>query len=253
MTITPATKKDRLPGWWLWRIYAQCYDVLWVLRPYRQMLADLLDALEIAPGMRVLDLGCGTGNLERLLEERGTACEVVAVDYAPEMLARARAKCSAAEYLRWDLNAPLPYPAGSFQRIVSCNALYALRDPCAALRAFAVLLAPGGRMVHTVPRRGYHLFGAARRHWLDASRAERLHTLSCLPALLLVLLCNVYIYLTQRNHRVLRDARQAGIELRTAEDLAQFCALPAGETRTAATYAGENWVIIYTRGDSATA
>ena len=41
-------------------------------------------------GERILDLGCGTGELTLVLQQRG--CEVVGVDLSPEMVAKAREK-----------------------------------------------------------------------------------------------------------------------------------------------------------------
>ena len=60
--------------------------------------ADLYDAAAAAtvaglPAARVLEIGCGTGNLTRALLERGAT--VTAVDCNPEMLAVAREKLSA--------------------------------------------------------------------------------------------------------------------------------------------------------------
>lgn len=52
-------------------------------------------------GGRVVELGCGTGNATRLLEERGL--EVVAVDASPEMLAVARGKLTRAALLLGDM------------------------------------------------------------------------------------------------------------------------------------------------------
>jgi len=53
---------------------------------------DLLIRAGIQPGMRVVDLGCGTGMVTQLLAELvGPAGEVVGVDYSPEQVAEARA------------------------------------------------------------------------------------------------------------------------------------------------------------------
>ena len=44
----------------------------------------------LCAGERILDLGCGTGELTLALQQRG--CEVVGVDLSPEMVAAAREK-----------------------------------------------------------------------------------------------------------------------------------------------------------------
>jgi len=50
---------------------------------------DLLALIEARPGMRVIDLGCGTGEVTRLLHDRLAAQETVGLDASPNMLARA--------------------------------------------------------------------------------------------------------------------------------------------------------------------
>ena len=58
--------------------------------PYRKLLWDAFEALELEPGMRVLDAGCGTGNFEHFLAEKNhPPIQIDAVDFSAEMLARA--------------------------------------------------------------------------------------------------------------------------------------------------------------------
>ena len=54
---------------------------------------DVIDRLALGEGDRVLDVGCGPGvNLERLRSDVGERGTVVAVDYSPEMVAKARSR-----------------------------------------------------------------------------------------------------------------------------------------------------------------
>lgn len=102
----------------------------------------LVDALDFAPGDRVLELGCGTGQVtERLL---AAGARVVAVDALPEMLAGARRRAPAAEYLVGDVfEADLE---GPFDAVVISFVLHNLAaDRRRVLLAKAAgLLAPGG-------------------------------------------------------------------------------------------------------------
>lgn len=138
-----------------WDLYSRFYDSIYHLMPYRQLLWDTYQALELEPGMRVLDAGCGTGNLELFVSEKPhPPVEFHGVDFSPEMLARARHKCRDLDFVSFaqcDLNKPLPYPDGSFDRIVSINVLYALERRDETMQELLRVLKPEGRIVLTSP------------------------------------------------------------------------------------------------------
>jgi len=95
-------------------------------------------------GGRVLELGCGTGNATRLLEERGF--EVVAVDASPEMLAVARTKLTrtalvAADMRDVDLPGRFTLTLGVFDVV---NNLLADDDMPRVVARVLAHLAPGG-------------------------------------------------------------------------------------------------------------
>ena len=86
---------------------------------YAQALDTLFAEAKARPGMRVLDLGVGTGNLARPFV--AASCEVVGVDFSTEMLARTRAKLPEMVLAQVDLTAAEwpPEMNGRFERIVS--------------------------------------------------------------------------------------------------------------------------------------
>ena len=70
--------------------FAQVYDLFMDNVPYEewgQRLEDILTAYEIKDGL-LLDLGCGTGKLTRIMEQKGY--DMIGVDYSYEMLDIAR-------------------------------------------------------------------------------------------------------------------------------------------------------------------
>lgn len=96
---------------------------------------DALEPLALGDRRRVLDVGCGTGELTRVLAEEASEATVVGVDADPDLLSVARREagldCCAADATR------LPFPDDSFD-LVACQALLVnLPDPAAALREFA--------------------------------------------------------------------------------------------------------------------
>jgi len=242
-------------GPWFWHCYAQGYDVLNALRPYQRMLDDVIDAAPIAPGMRLLDAGCGTGNFVRQAQARGINCRIIAVDACPAMLARARRKCLTAtggEFHLLDLNTPLPFAPASFDGIIGCNVLYAVRDAPLTLQRLAVLLKPGGRMVHTIPRYGYNMYRIIREHLREATWRERRGFLRLLPALLLVLACNLLLLCVYSiSHPFIQRAGHRKLRARQLEEIRAYLQVEGCSLSIAKTYAEQNWLLCYEKKEAA--
>ncbi|WP_430497831.1 class I SAM-dependent methyltransferase [Micromonospora trifolii] len=97
-------------------------------------------ALEPAPGLRVLDLGAGTGKLSATLAAVGA--DVVAVEPDPAMLAELRRAVPAVRALPGSAEA-IPLPDGSVDAVLAGNALHWF-DMAVAGAEIARVLAPGG-------------------------------------------------------------------------------------------------------------
>ncbi|GAA4734448.1 hypothetical protein GCM10025783_00040 [Amnibacterium soli] len=100
----------------------------------------LLDAAAVGTGVRLLDAGCGSGELLRLAADRGAA--VAGCDPSPAMLAVAGRSAPEADLRTGGLEA-LPWPDGAFDVVTAVNALH-LADQGPALAEVRRVLAPGG-------------------------------------------------------------------------------------------------------------
>jgi trans-aconitate methyltransferase len=110
----------------------------------------LIDLLDARPGERVLDLGCGTGDLAAAVAARGAA--VVGLDASSEMLAAARAKHPHLEFVPGDA-ADFRF-AEPFDAVLSNAALHWVPDAEGAARSVAAALERGGRFVAEFGGRG---------------------------------------------------------------------------------------------------
>ncbi|MDA1189663.1 MAG: class I SAM-dependent methyltransferase [Chloroflexi bacterium] len=110
---------------------------------------DLLGLLPDVTGLRVLDLGCGAGQLSRYLAEQGAA-SVVGVDLSEKMLALAREKWAhpSVTYQRDALETAAFQPA-SFDLVVSSLAFHYVEDYAALVSRIADWLTPGGVLVYS--------------------------------------------------------------------------------------------------------
>ena len=116
--------------------------------PQVAMAAAVLDRLELRGDETVLDAGCGSGRVTRLLLDRLPRGRVIAVDASPEMVARAREELAGAraDVRQADL-AALGLPDGEQVDAAFSNAVFHwVPDHDALFARLAAALRPGGRL-----------------------------------------------------------------------------------------------------------
>lgn len=101
---------------------------------------------ERAEGLRLLDVGCGTGHHLAWLRQQGF--DVAGVDGSQEMIALAEARNPEVVIRQGDVEA-LPFPSGGFDVVVCVEVLRYLSGPSDCLREMARVLRPGGLCLAT--------------------------------------------------------------------------------------------------------
>ena len=115
---------------------------------YERLLDKVVALAEAKPGMSILDLGTGTGNLATRFTALG--CDLWCTDFSPAMLGKAHLKIPGARFILHDLRADLPADLGRiFDRIISAYVFHHFRldEKIRIIRRMLPRLAPDGRMI----------------------------------------------------------------------------------------------------------
>lgn len=122
---------------WNPELYQASHSFVW------EHARDLIALLAPKPGERILDAGCGTGQLTTEIANSGA--HVVGIDSSENMIAQARANCPALRFEIADVR-DLPF-AGEFDAVFSNAALHWVKEAETAVRSIRRALRPGGRFV----------------------------------------------------------------------------------------------------------
>ncbi len=127
---------------------------------------DLVALLDNRPGQRVVDLGCGPGELTLRLAELLPDSDVLGVDSSPEMLKRAEQY--ARPGLRFEL-ADIANVVGKWDLLFSHAAIQWIDDHEWLIPRLVSMIAPGGQIAVQLPSNGEHpALASIRRVALEA-------------------------------------------------------------------------------------
>lgn len=122
---------------WDAELYEARHSFVW------QLAAGVLELLAPKPGERILDVGCGPGQLTHKIAVAGAT--VIGVDASPEMIGQARQNFPALTFSLQDVT-KMTFQA-EFDAVFSNATLHWVRDAQCAARSIAAALKPGGRFV----------------------------------------------------------------------------------------------------------
>lgn len=147
-----------------WREYLKSKGL--VLPPRLRAIWNYLDA---KPGLKVLDVGCGRGEI--LVQCGLQNIQAVGIDYSPAALELAHNSISEISKLEKGFKTPslimgnaqwLPFPDNTFDRVIMSDIVEHLNPDeleCALKEAHRVLVPRGMLLIHTMPNLWYYRYG----------------------------------------------------------------------------------------------
>ena len=114
---------------------------------------DVFSLIDVRPGLKVIDLGCGTGELTLRLADRFPESTVLGIDNSPEMLERAR------QWARPGLSfslAGVGDVAGEWDLVFSHAVLHWVEDHPALIPQLFAMVRPGGQFAVQMPGNHRH-------------------------------------------------------------------------------------------------
>ena len=145
-----AESEDRM--WYFRALHRRRAHWLARLLPAGSAVAEPMADLRrppVAPPLRILDAGCGTGGFIKRLRSTHAAWWVTGVDLSPVACGLARER-TGAEITEGSVSA-LPFADSAFDAVTTGDVLYHVEDVAAALREFARCVKPGGVVLVNEP------------------------------------------------------------------------------------------------------
>jgi len=134
----------------VWDFWASRYERLWVqkysLTPTRELVIQELSVMiDSGRGYKLLDMGCGTGQLIREIQEAFPNAKCVGVDISPKMIDRAATNNPCAVFMVSSIEGMTG--EGEYDIVVCTHSFPYYRDQAQALQKLSTMLKPGGHLL----------------------------------------------------------------------------------------------------------
>lgn len=123
---------------------------------YQQLVERAVSSLELSRPKKILDAGCGTGEISIRLIRDGH--DVTSVDFSRKAIELYQKKFNHSQILLLDITLPLPFPDNTFDIVISVNTLYSI-DPHklnSVIDEFRRVIKKGGTLLIADPSKEFN-------------------------------------------------------------------------------------------------
>lgn len=141
-----------------WDIYSVYYDLIKIFPNYNKMHSDVISAMKLKDYVKVLDAGCGSGNLEEKISMKNIFID--AMDNSKKMIKKANKKFKGANKLNFNignLENKLQYDDNKYDRIVCINTLHVVKKQKELIVEFYRILKKGGLLIIVIPKKNFSM------------------------------------------------------------------------------------------------
>ena len=219
------------PNTVFWDLYARCYDSIATLQPYQALMSKIVENIPKSTS-RLLDAGCGTGNVLVAIKKFYKHINCIGIDFSPVMLCRAMQKLPLVNFRQLSLNEKLPFPDKCFDVVTCIKVLFAVPDAAYTIKELKRVLKEGGVLIVESPKEGWRMVPILQEH---IKQVGFLKTLPVLFRLLVLAAFNLPIF-KRGKARVYHFMTREEIELLT-------------EANMESVYAAQDWFGVYLKKD----
>lgn len=186
-----------------WDIYSKFYKAtIYQSLPHLKMFETAVKGLSLTDGLKVLDAGCGAGDVTDYLIKEEKSIEIYGIDFSEEMLKKARSRFSGigVNFQRADLSEPLPLNDESFDRLVCVSVLFAVPDIEKTLKEFCRILKNGSIMVLVEPTPQFNYMKILDEHLKETRKLSFFKRIQSylliiikLPILFILFIMNIFM------------------------------------------------------------
>ena len=216
-----------------WDLYARCYDFIATLQPYQALMLKVAESIP-RNSSRLLDAGCGTGNVLLAIKKMHAHINCTGIDFSSAMLHLARQKLPLVNLRQLSLNEKLPFPDKYFDVVTCIKVLFAVPDAAYTIKELKRVLKDGGILIIESPKEGWSMWPILKEH---IKQVGLLHTLPVLLRLLILATFNLPIF---------KRGKAQVYHFMTKEKIEHLI-----ETNVESVYASQDWFGVYLKKEAA--